>query len=240
MAQQSFQTNLERHAKQSLYTAKINVDMIEYCFEVFQRHIKGPRVLELGPAEGVMTQRLVRLDHEITVVEGAPQFCEMIRASFPDVNVVNALFEEFVPQQRFDTIVLGHVLEHVLDPVGILKRCGHWLTENGVIVSAVPNAMSLHRQAAVIMGALSTETDMSELDRHHGHFRVFDPISFRAAFSEAGLDLKYFGGYWLKPVSNRQIEESWTPEMVRAFMRLGERYPDIAGEIYIVAGLQAG
>lgn len=44
-----------------------------------------------------------------------------------------------------------------------------------------------------------------------------------------------FGGYWLKPVSNGQIEENWTGKMVEAFMKLGERYPDIAAEIYIIA-----
>jgi hypothetical protein len=36
-------------------------------------------------------------------------------------------------------------------------------------------------------------------------------------------------------VSNKQIEANWTPEMLDAFMQLGERYPDIAGEIYVVA-----
>ena len=64
---------------------------------------------------------------------------------------------------------------------------------------------------------------------------MFNPETFRNAFLQAGLEIKYFGGYWMKPVSNRQIEETWTPEMLEAFMQLGERYPDIAGEIYIVA-----
>jgi hypothetical protein len=41
----------------------------------------------------------------------------------------------------------------------------------------------------------------------------------------------------LKPVSNKQIETSWNPEMLNAFMKLGERYPDIAGEIYVIARL---
>ena len=44
-----------------------------------------------------------------------------------------------------------------------------------------------------------------------------------------------FGGYWIKPLSNGQIEQNWTAEMLEAFMELGERYPDIAGEIYVVA-----
>jgi hypothetical protein len=73
------------------------------------------------------------------------------------------------------------------------------------------------------------------MDRHHGHRRVFDPTSFRAAFSGAGLNIEHFGGYWLKPLSNAQIEKSWTPEMLSAFMTLGEKYPEIAAEIYVVA-----
>jgi hypothetical protein len=36
-------------------------------------------------------------------------------------------------------------------------------------------------------------------------------------------------------VSNRQLEETWTPEMIEAAMAVGERYPDIAAEIYVVA-----
>jgi hypothetical protein len=64
---------------------------------------------------------------------------------------------------------------------------------------------------------------------------VFTPESFRQCFVAAGLDIEIFGGYWLKPLANAQIEATWTPEMLDAFMRLGERYPDIAGEIYVVA-----
>ncbi len=54
-------------------------------------------------------------------------------------------------------------------------------------------------------------------------------------FISADLKVGIFGGYWLKPVSNEQIMSSFTEDMVHAFMKLGERYPDIAGEIYIVA-----
>ena len=46
-----------------------------------------------------------------------------------------------------------------------------------------------------------------------------------------------FGGYWLKPLSNAQLDRDWTPEMLDAFMALGERYPDVAAEIYVVATL---
>jgi 2-polyprenyl-3-methyl-5-hydroxy-6-metoxy-1,4-benzoquinol methylase len=206
-----------------------------YCCTVFKRHLRGGNLLELGPAEGVMTELLAPLGIRMTVVEASALFCENLRQRFPQIRVTQALFEEFEPEELFDNIVMGHVLEHVHDPVEILTRARRWLKPGGCIFAAVPNARSLHRQAAVIMGLLSREDELNELDRHHGHRRVFNPESFRNAFTQAGLRVDIFGGYFLKPISNGQIESSWTPAMVHAFMQLGERYPDIAGEIYLLA-----
>ena len=230
---------LESIAGDSLYAAGANAATIRYSFNIFLRHLQGESILELGPAEGVMTELLSKLGrYQLTVVEGSKLFCLDLATRYPEVSVVNSLFEEFapVPGQLFDNIVLGHVLEHVAEPIAILARARQWLRpKTGKILAAVPNARSLHRQAAVIMGLLSTEDALNEMDRHHGHRRVFNPESFRNAFRAAGLHVEIFGGYWLKPVSNGQIEAAWSPEMLDAFMALGERYPDIAGEIYVVA-----
>ena len=196
----------------------------------------GESILEMGPAEGVMTELLATTGKKLTLIEGSGLFCVNLRRRFPQANTIHSLFEEFEPNELFDNIILGHVLEHVEDPVDILSRAKRWLKPGvGRIFGAVPNARSLHRQAAVIMGILKEEDALNEMDIHHGHRRVFNPESFRNAFSQAGLKIEIFGGYWMKPVSNAQIEASWTPEMLEAFMVLGERYPDIAGEIYIVA-----
>jgi len=226
---------LENVAADSWYLRPSNARMIEYCAGIFSRHIRGGSVLELGPAEGVMTHHLAALADRLTLVDGADAFCAGLRSRFPQAEVAHCLFEEFRPEGTFDSIVLGHVLEHVLDPVSILQRVRQWLAPNGRVLAAVPNSRSLHRQAAVIMGLLPFEEAMNETDLHHGHRRVFNPETFRNAFLESGLRIEVFGGYWLKPVSNSQIEESWTPAMLDAFMQLGERYPDIAAEIYVVA-----
>ncbi len=227
--------HLQQISKTSLYSAGVMPTAIDYCFKVLQRHIQGENILEMGPAEGVMTERLATTGKHITVVEGSKLFCESLSKKFPHANVVHALFEEFEPKERFDTIILGHVLEHVQDPVDILTRARGWLKPGGVIFAAVPNARSIHRQAAVIMHMLSSEDALNEMDVHHGHRRVFNPESFRSVFSQSGLQIAIFGGYWLKPISNSQLEASWTQEMIIAFMQLGERYPDIAGEIYVLA-----
>jgi 2-polyprenyl-3-methyl-5-hydroxy-6-metoxy-1,4-benzoquinol methylase len=229
------QTRLELIASDSWYSRGLNTCTVEYCAGVFARFWRGRRCLEMGPAEGVMTPYLNRAFPDLTLVDGAEVFCASLRLRFPAATVVRALFEDFAPTTLFDTLVLGHVLEHVEHPVGVLRKASSWLAPGGVICCAVPNARSLHRQAAVLLRILETEHSLNPTDLHHGHRRVYDPESFRADFLAAGLGIRFFGGYWLKPLSNRQMEDAWTPEMIHAFMQLGERYPDIAGEIYIIA-----
>lgn len=232
-------TELQRLAEiasDSWYAKGVSGTMIQYTFRIFSRYLQPDRVLELGPAEGIMTALLAPVSKHLTIVDGSASFCDDLRKRFPQATVFHSLFEQFRTDQRFDTIVLGHVLEHVIDPVEILSLAKTWLAPQGRVLAAVPNARSLHRQAAVIMGMLPTEDTMNDLDRHHGHRRVFNPEGFRNAFTQAGLKIEVFGGYWIKPLSNRQIEETWSAEMVEAFMQLGERYPDIAAENYVVAG----
>ena len=227
---------LERISNVSLYAAGVAPDAMKYSFKIAERYLVSGSLLEMGPAEGVMTELLAKTGKKMTLVDGSASFCESLRKRFPQANVVHALFEGYQPGELFDNIILGHVLEHVQDPVDILSRAKQWLKPGtGRLFAAVPNSRSLHRQAAVIMGMLPQEDALNELDIHHGHRRVFNPETYRNAFYQAGLRVEIFGGYWMKPVSNKQIEDNWTPQMLEAFMQLGERYPDIAGEIYVVA-----
>lgn len=228
-------SQLEGIARNSWYAKGASSAMVRYSFEVFSRFIHGNSILEMGPAEGLMTEHLSRLEKRLVLVEGAASFCTDLRERFKQAEVVYSLFEDFETDELFDNILLGHVLEHVEDPVAVLRSAARFLAKGGRMISAVPNARSIHRQAAVDMGLLEYEEAMNEMDRHHGHRRVFTPETFRKVFRDAKLEIEVFGGYWLKPVSNAQIEQSWTPEMLRTFMRLGERYPDIAAEIYVVA-----
>jgi trans-aconitate methyltransferase len=227
--------NLENISKKSLYSAGVMQYSIAHSFNILSRYANFINVLELGPAEGVMTHLLSHRAQQLTLVEGSQLFCGALSNDFPDACVIHSLFETFEPVIQFDTIVMGHVLEHVDDPVALLKRVKNWLTPNGIVFCSVPNAMSVHRQAAVIMGLLETESALNDLDRHHGHKRVYYPELLRQHFIQAGFGIDSYGGYWLKALSNKQLEAVCDESMINGFMLLGERYPDISAEIYVVA-----
>jgi 2-polyprenyl-3-methyl-5-hydroxy-6-metoxy-1,4-benzoquinol methylase len=227
---------LDAIAADRAYGLGANEAMVRYSATVFGRHWRGDRCLEMGPAEGIMTGLLAARFSRLVVVDGADTFCRELRNRYPAADVVTALFETFEPGEVFDTIIMGHVLEHVDDPRHVLRRARDWLAPDGVILLAVPNAQSLHRQAAVLMGLLGDVHAFSPADVRHGHRRVYDLDSLLADVTSSGLRVIHQGGYWLKPLANQQIEASWTAEMLDAFMRLGEQHPEIAAEIYVVAG----
>jgi 2-polyprenyl-3-methyl-5-hydroxy-6-metoxy-1,4-benzoquinol methylase len=235
MTKDTERQHLSNIAQRSLYGIGLNKETIKYSFRIFSRYMRGTTVLELGPAEGIMTDLLIDLGKRVTVVEGAELFCLELKQRHPEIEVIHALFEECELSAHYDNILLGHVLEHVQDPVQILRRAATWLNPGGRILAAVPNSHSLHRQAAVILKLLPNEEFLNEMDRHHGHRRVFNPETFRHVFQEADLQIEVFGGYWLKPFANYQLEQLCDEKILEAFMQLGERYHDIAGEIYIVA-----
>lgn len=226
---------LENVAETSLYTTFTNSMTIEYSFEVFSRYLKPGSILELGPAEGLMTNYLKDIDPNLTVIEGSRVFSEQLAIRFPEITIINSLFEETKIDKQFDNIVLGHVLEHVEDPIVLLNHIKPWLKKDGIVLCAVPNARSLHRQAAVEIGFITNIFEMSEKDIHHGHMRIYTPETLQQDFLKANYQITNRGGYWLKPLTDNQLEKILNKEMLRGFMKLGEFYPDIAGEIYIVA-----
>ena len=70
---------LARLSENSRYSAGVMQAAISHCFKVFAPHFRGHRLLELGPAEGIMTALLVDTEKHITVVEGSALFCQNLQ-----------------------------------------------------------------------------------------------------------------------------------------------------------------
>ena len=67
--------------------------------------------------------------------------------------------------------------------------------------------------------------------------RIYTPETLLSEFLNAKYNIVSRGGYWLKPLSDKQIEDNWSDQMIYSFMKLGEQYPDISGELYLIAKL---
>lgn len=207
--------------------------MVGYRYQAIRPYIRPSKALELGSADGQMTKFLIHDFDEVTTVDGSKELLERIPDA-PNLFKIHSFFEDLSPKNKFDTIILEHILEHVDDPVALLKIAKGWLNPSGVMLMGVPNALSFHRLAAVKMGMLTTPYELNNRDIQVGHQRIYDMDTFHADINAAGLIIRISGGVFLKPLSNKQIEDNWNDEMIAGFYELGKDFPKNAAEIYAV------
>lgn len=212
---------------------KFDYQLANYGFQTLRPFFKGNMALELGPATGYMTKLLVDEFETLHLIEGSQALLNEI-PDYPNVVKKCSFFENYETEIVYDTIIMSHVLEHIKDPVVILKKIFNWLKADGNFLVAVPNAKSMHRLAAVEMGMLKNEFELNARDTELGHYRVYDTDSLRSDLLEAGFQITHNGGYFLKPLSNSQIEKNWTEEMIDGFFNLGKKFPEYCAEIYFV------
>jgi SAM-dependent methyltransferase len=96
----------------------------------------GDRVLEIGPGTGQATVPLAERGYRIVAVELGARLAAVARrnlAAFPDVEVVDAAFEEWpLPAERFRAVVAATAF-HWIDPEVGLARAAEALAPDGAL-----------------------------------------------------------------------------------------------------------
>ncbi|MFO0594773.1 MAG: class I SAM-dependent methyltransferase [Myxococcaceae bacterium] len=208
-------------------------ELVRFRFQTLEPWLIGPRGLELGCGDGSMTKLLRTRFERLTVVEGSQHLLDQIPDG-KEVEKVHSLFEAYQPPAPFNSVVLEHILEHVENPVDLLKTVRKFVAPGGRAFIGVPNAHSFHRLAAVKMGMLKDIYELNERDHAVGHRRVYSWDSLEADLVAAGLTIEKMDGIFFKPFSNGQIDKFFDARMVEGFYRLGYDFPRNAAEISVV------
>lgn len=104
------------------------------------------RVLDVGCGEGFA---LAEFQHRGWEVEGIDYSSEGLRAMNPDLleyveqgNVFELLETRIQNGKTYDVVWLNNVLEHVTEPLDLLKALRRLITDDGILVVTVPNDFS--------------------------------------------------------------------------------------------------
>ena len=84
------------------------------------------------------------------------------------------------------------------------------------------------------MGLLPSPTELNQRDHALGHRRVYTIETFRRDIETAGLRILQTGGVFFKPLSNQQIQDHWTEDMIQGFYELGKDFGEYSAELYAV------
>ena len=115
----------------------------------------GARLLEIGCGSGRQLEFLRQLGWRVEGLDLDPVAVKVASARGLTVHT-GSLKEQNFPDQYFDAVVSSHVIEHVHDPIGLLRECGRVLRPGGKLVVITPNTASWGNCGFVVTGLLST------------------------------------------------------------------------------------
>lgn len=161
--------------------------IVELCVA---EHPAARTLLDVGAATGLLVTEATRLGLDAVGVEPSRSLTE--RATRRGANVLSGtLPHRELGNRAFDIVTLVDVVEHVADPVGLIRMAADCLAPGGLLVVVTPDVGSI---AARLLGP------------RWWHFRVahvgyFSTTSFTRAASRAGLSIvKSCRARWFFPI----------------------------------------
>jgi 2-polyprenyl-3-methyl-5-hydroxy-6-metoxy-1,4-benzoquinol methylase len=176
------------------------------------------RVLDVGCATGYLARALTERGCTVSGVEFDPEAAEEARPHLERLLIGNLETMDLAGafgDDRFDIIVFGDVLEHLRDPLPVLRGAKALLADRGSVVASIPNIAHGSVRLALLAGRFDYQ-DLGLLDSTH--VRFFTRSSIEDLFREAGMvpiDVRRTtAGFFDTPVAVR--EDEFAPEVVDA------------------------
>lgn len=224
------------------YAYSFDFDVMHpYMLKSFEPFFRQGSVLELGSFKGDFTRRLASRFSDITCVEASSDAIGIARMALPEnVSFINSRFEDAVLPRKYDNIILTHVLEHIDDPIAVLKRVNYeWLADGGRFFLVCPNANAPSRQIAVKMGLITHNSAVTSAEAEHGHRCTYTLDTLERDAVSAGLKVVARSGIFFKALANFQWDRLLATDIISAeyldgCYMLGQQYPDLCSSIFLM------
>lgn len=215
----------------NLYDFDNEILLTWYPQRILQHAGTTGSLLELGLGHGYSTNIFAAHFEQHVVLEGSPAVIRNFQEKHPKcrARIVQTYFEDYATEERFDVIVMGFILEHVDDPVHILRHFRQFLAPGGKMFLAVPNAEVMNRRLGHLAGMLADMSALSENDHLLGHKRYYTVASLTGEVAQAGYRIDRLEGIYLKPFTTRQIVSlQLDRKIITALCDLGVSYPELS------------
>lgn len=169
-----------------------------WMYDQFKHQLKG-EILEIGSGIGNISKLVIAEGHTITLSDYNLEYCEELEKNFArhknvkDILSIDLLHPNFesafsLYKEKFDSIFLLNVIEHIKDDATAVNNCRYLLKKRGHLVLLAPAYSWLY----------------SNFDKELGHFRRYSLQSLQELLLKNNFDIlsgSYFNfagiGGWL-------------------------------------------
>jgi 2-polyprenyl-3-methyl-5-hydroxy-6-metoxy-1,4-benzoquinol methylase len=142
------------------------------------------RLIDIGCSRGQFVDFATRAGFAAEGVEPALDIAAAARAS--GLNVRSGLLQEqHYVDAAFDAASLFEVVEHLREPLPLLRECRRILKPGGMLIISTGNA------ASWTVGAMGARWDYFHIEKDGGHISFFNPQSIAALAHNAGFRVEH-------------------------------------------------
>jgi SAM-dependent methyltransferase len=149
--------------------------------------LEAQRIFDVGCAAGNLAAKLKAVGKEVVGVDCVPELVASAKKIADRVYLADVEAFEIPEEERpFDAILYADVLEHLRDPLSLLKKHRPHLAPGGSVVASIPNVQYYKLLGAAAMGCWDY-ADGGMLDKTH--VRFFGWINIEELFVGAGYKI---------------------------------------------------
>ena len=144
------------------------------------------KVLEVGCASGRLGREIKKLGHYVAGIEISESAAQEAKKVLDQVYIfdIEGQWPAEVLSQKFDLVILPEILEHIFDPVYVLKQSSVALKPDGEIILTTPNFLTWTNRFRFLFGLFKYEKEgMFDF----GHIRWFTYPYLKRVLAEAGF-----------------------------------------------------
>lgn len=162
-AQTYYQNEVESFRKsysdEELGAIKLRLTQRAAQVQALFKQDKAGSLLDVGCGEGFALKFFHQLGWQVEGLDYSRAGVEQINPEVADWvrqgDVFSLLDARIAAGKQYDLVWLGNVLEHVLDPVGLLHSLRQLVSPDGLLVVTVPNDDTAYHEALYASGAIS-------------------------------------------------------------------------------------
>jgi 2-polyprenyl-3-methyl-5-hydroxy-6-metoxy-1,4-benzoquinol methylase len=151
------------------------------------------KILDVGCGEGMLGEYLLQRGAQTVIgVENNPGAAQSARSRLTRVIEEDVEALSFASDLgHFDAIICADVLEHLMDPWGVLKRLAQCISQDGYLIASIPNTRYLALINHLVNGHWTYDSS-GLLDQTH--LRFFTLAEIKEMFVKAGLSITALHG----------------------------------------------
>lgn len=198
---------------------KLFSNIFEKRFNLIKKYLKEGSVLEIGCSTGLLLKFFKDANFKTLGIDISIKSLEV--AKNRGINVSQVGIEELKTDQKFNLIILNHTLEHLENPILVIKKATAMLNSKGLLLIAVPNFTGL---SARILKEKWPSLLPSE------HLWHFTQKSLKLILEQSGLEIlsnQTFSGVWDMEHPLSELREALMGGKKRFFIEILTLIPDL-------------